>query len=122
MEIERDIIDAGIPNDEFNERIAEIELEVSNKKLKEDFFKTINNESLKRNAICLIEEASEVIKAMTKILRYGVTPTRKVQLIEEMSHVLLMIQVISNKLDITDNDIEYFQLDIMNRYMSSQDD
>ena len=73
----------------------------------------IHNTS-EKNAICCIEEMSELTKVLTKKLRNSEKFSRE-HLIEELAHVLLMCNVIAVEHGINEDDILEVQKDAVKR-------
>mgnify|MGYP003595134329 CR=1 FL=1 len=67
--------------------------------------------SMEEIMICTIEEMSELTKVLTKYMRNSEKYHRE-DLVEEMSHVLLQIEVLRQCFNITDSEIEDEQLDV----------
>lgn len=75
----------------------------------------VNNYNNKQTSIiCCIEEMSELTKVLTKDLRYS-SKFSKEKLTEELSHVLLMCDVIKDLYEINDNNIYSEQLNAVER-------
>ena len=73
----------------------------------------LHNASVK-NAVCCIEEMSELTKVLTKKLRNSEKFSRE-HLIEELAHVLLMCNVIATEHGINHDDIFALQKDAVKR-------
>lgn len=73
----------------------------------------LHNSSIK-NAVCCIEEMSELTKVLTKKLRNS-EKFSKEHLTEELAHVLLMCNVIATEYNINENDILEIQKDAVLR-------
>lgn len=69
----------------------------------------IKERDIENNIICVIEEMSELTKVLTKYLRNS-SKFSIDNLIEEISHSLLMINVIKNRFEITEEEIEKYTL------------
>ena len=70
--------------------------------------------STDKNAICCIEEMSELTKVLTKKLRKS--PKFNIDILtEEIAHVLLMCNVVARECGINENDILAVQEDAVNR-------
>ena len=66
------------------------------------------------NAICCIEEMTELSKVLTKRLRNS-PKFNKENLLEEVSHVLLMCGVIAKEYELTETDILGKQIEAVDR-------
>jgi NTP pyrophosphatase (non-canonical NTP hydrolase) len=76
---------------------------VKMRKIKEDFVKLIVNEnSIQQSTTCLMEECAELIQALCKLKREDLSI---MNLTEEISHVLLMVEVVCQLFTITDDEI-----------------
>lgn len=53
---------------------------------------------------CLAEECAEVIKAKSKMVRFGVTPDRKLHLKQEMADIMAVIAMIAEEEQWTEAD------------------
>lgn len=74
----------------------------------------ISYNSSEKNAICCIEEMSELTKVITKNLRKS-PKFNTDDLLEEISHVLLMCNVIAKEHNLSDDDILKIQQDAVER-------
>ena len=69
-------------------------------------------ETLEINAM---EELAELIQAISKVKRYGLTKELKENLEEEVADVILMTSLIMNKYDLSSENIDKIMVDKTNR-------
>ena len=69
-------------------------------------------ETLEINAM---EELAELIQAISKVKRYGLTEELKENLEEEVADVILMTSLIMNKYDLSSENIDKIMIDKTNR-------
>ena len=81
--------------------------------------KVIIHNTSEKNAICCIEEMSELTKVLTKKLRNSKKFNRE-DLIEELAHVLLMCNVIAAEYIISEDMIREVQKDAVKRMEESK--
>ena len=62
-----------------------------------------------------MEELAELIQAISKVKRYGLTKELKENLEEEVADVILMTSLIMNKYDLSSENIDKFMVDKTNR-------
>ena len=74
----------------------------------------LNHNSSEKNTVCCIEEMSELIKVLTKKLRKSEKFSIE-KLTEEISHVLLLCNVIAAEHGIREKDILKEQMDAVQR-------
>ena len=73
-----------------------------------------DHNSVEKNIVCCIEEMSELTKVLTKILRKSPKFSEE-NLLEEVSHVLLMCSVIAKTYDLNPDDIYEVQHNAIER-------
>ena len=64
--------------------------------------------------VCTMEEMAEFTKVLSKFIRNS-RKFKRSKLVEEMSHVLLQIDLLKQEFDITDEEILIEQLDALKR-------
>ena len=69
---------------------------------KEDILKICYNYSNDKHMVVAMEECSELIKAISKLYRYGARSQMKANLIEEMADVLVCFEILKVMYDIPD--------------------
>ena len=62
-----------------------------------------------------MEELAELIQAISKVKRYGLTEELKENLEEEVADVILMTSLIMNKYDLSSENIDKIMVDKTNR-------
>lgn len=79
----------------------------------------VAHNSEEKNLVCCIEEMSELTKVLTKKLRNS-PKFNKHDLLEEISHVLLMCNAVAIKYDLDEDDILREQLDAVRRMRNAE--
>lgn len=74
----------------------------------------ITNRFLQNNIICCIEEMSEVTKVLTKYLRGREEFNRK-DLEEEISHALMMLDIVRARFHISTDTVERYQVEALRK-------
>ena len=60
-----------------------------------------------RKLVICMEECGELVQACSKILRFGVTPKKYDNLVEELGDVLTMLTLIQNEFHIESTELEF---------------
>lgn len=83
--------------------------------------KVVEHNSSEKNIVCCIEEMSELTKVLTKKLRNS-DKFNVNDLLEEVSHVLLMCNAIAKEYGLTEEDILSVQADAVKRMEEADGD
>ena len=79
----------------------------------------VDEQKISDSAICAIEEMSELSKVLCKLLRNS-EKFNIHDLIEELSHTLLMVETIQKYFNISDESINNQQLTALNKWVISR--
>jgi len=68
--------------------------------------------------VIAMEEMAELIQVLSKLIRFGYTPDKAEQLIQEMGDVRLMIQLLHNTFGVLTNDTDEAMIRKKNKLMA----